>query len=116
MSPGGVLAVLLWIAASVGFGIYAAHFGSYNNTYGTLGGVAVFLVWLWISNISQRSRPTRTRERRVCCRAMPAERHRIGVVTRLPAGHRIKGRRHGQRITPVPRFIRGSLSDPLRTP
>jgi membrane protein len=52
ISPGGVLAVLLWIAASVGFGIYAAHFGSYNKTYGTLGGVAVFLVWLWISNIA----------------------------------------------------------------
>ncbi|MGK5682154.1 YihY/virulence factor BrkB family protein [Actinoplanes sp. URMC 104] len=52
ISPGGVLAVLLWIAASVGFGVYAAHFGSYNKTYGTLGGVAVFLVWLWISNIA----------------------------------------------------------------
>jgi membrane protein len=51
ISPGGILAVLLWVAASAGFGIYAAHFGSYNKTYGTLGGVAVFLVWLWISNI-----------------------------------------------------------------
>ena len=52
ISPGGVVAVLLWIIASVGFAIYAAHFGSYNKTYGTLGGVAVFLVWLWISNIA----------------------------------------------------------------
>jgi membrane protein len=52
ISPGGVLAVVLWIAASVGFGVYAAHFGSYNKTYGTLGGVAIFLVWLWISNIA----------------------------------------------------------------
>nr|WP_249999412.1 YihY/virulence factor BrkB family protein [Actinoplanes sp. M2I2] len=52
ISPGGVVAVLLWVAASVGFAVYAAHFGSYNKTYGTLGGVAIFLVWLWISNIA----------------------------------------------------------------
>jgi membrane protein len=52
ISPGGVLAVLLWIVASLGFAAYAANFGSYNKTYGTLGGVAVFLVWLWISNIA----------------------------------------------------------------
>ncbi|MFD1364469.1 YihY/virulence factor BrkB family protein [Actinoplanes sichuanensis] len=52
ISPGGVVAVVLWIAASVGFAIYAANFGSYNKTYGTLGGVVVFLVWLWISNIA----------------------------------------------------------------
>ena len=52
ISPGGVLAVVLWIAASVGFGIYSANFGSYNKTYGALGAVAVFLVWLWISNIA----------------------------------------------------------------
>ncbi len=52
ISPGGLLAVVLWVAASAGFGVYAAHFGSYNKTYGTLGGVAVFLVWLWISNIA----------------------------------------------------------------
>ncbi len=52
ISPGGILAVLLWIVASAGFAVYAANFGSYNKTYGTLGGVAVFLVWLWISNIA----------------------------------------------------------------
>ncbi|MEU8242432.1 YihY/virulence factor BrkB family protein [Actinoplanes missouriensis] len=52
ITPGGVLAVLAWIVTSAGFGVYAAHFGSYDKTYGTLGGVAVFLVWLWISNIA----------------------------------------------------------------
>ncbi len=52
ISPGGALAVVLWVAASLGFAVYAANFGSYNKTYGTLGGVAVFLVWLWISNIA----------------------------------------------------------------
>jgi membrane protein len=50
ITPGGVLAVLLWVAASAGFAFYVANFGSYNKTYGSLGGVIVFLVWLWISN------------------------------------------------------------------
>jgi membrane protein len=52
LSPGGVLAVLLWAAASVGFGLYVSHFDSYNKTYGTLGGVISFLVWMWISNLA----------------------------------------------------------------
>ena len=46
------LAVLLWIAASAGFGVYIAHLGSYDRTYGTLGTVIVFLVWLWITNLA----------------------------------------------------------------
>ena len=41
----------LWIVASAAFAFYVANFGSYNKTYGALGGVVVFLVWLWISNI-----------------------------------------------------------------
>jgi membrane protein len=52
VSPGGVVAVLLWIVASVGFGFYVSNFGSYNKTYGTLGGVITFLVWMWITNIA----------------------------------------------------------------
>ena len=51
LTPGGVLAVLLWIVASAAFAFYVANFGSYNKTYGSLGGVIVFLVWLWISNL-----------------------------------------------------------------
>jgi len=52
LSPGGLLAVLLWAAASAGFAFYVANFASYNKTYGSLAGVIVFLVWLWISNIA----------------------------------------------------------------
>jgi membrane protein len=52
ISPGSVLAVVLWIAASVAFAFYVANFGSYDKTYGTLGGVIVFLVWMWITNIA----------------------------------------------------------------
>ena len=51
VSPGGVLAVLLWIVASAAFAFYVANFGSYNKTYGALGGVIIFLTWLWISNL-----------------------------------------------------------------
>jgi len=51
ISPGGVLAVTGWLIASGAFALYVANFGSYNKTYGALGGVVVFLVWLWISNI-----------------------------------------------------------------
>jgi membrane protein len=52
ITPGGVLAVVLWIAASVGFAFYVANFGSYNKTYGSLAGVIIFLIWLWISNVA----------------------------------------------------------------
>lgn len=52
ISPGGLLAVVLWILASVGFSVYVVNFGNFNKTYGTLGAVIVFLVWLWISNIA----------------------------------------------------------------
>jgi membrane protein len=52
ISPGSVLAVVLWIVASAGFAFYVANFGSYDKTYGTLGGVIVFLVWMWITNIA----------------------------------------------------------------
>ena len=51
ISPGGVLAVIGWLIASVAFAFYVANFGSYNKTYGALAGPIVFLVWLWISNI-----------------------------------------------------------------
>jgi membrane protein len=51
ISPGGVLAVVGWLIASAAFAFYVSSFGSYNKTYGALGGVIVFLVWLWISNI-----------------------------------------------------------------
>ena len=52
VSPGAVLAVLLWLVASLLFGLYVANFGSYNKTYGSLGAVVVFLIWLWISNLA----------------------------------------------------------------
>jgi membrane protein len=51
VTPGGVVAVILWILASLAFALYLANFSSYNKTYGTLGGVIAFMVWLWVTNI-----------------------------------------------------------------
>jgi len=50
--PGGIVAVVTWLVASGLFALYVANFASYNKTYGTLGGVIAFLVWLWISNVA----------------------------------------------------------------
>jgi len=52
ITPGSVLAVVLWIIASAAFAFYVANFSSYGQTYGALAGVVIFLVWLWISNIA----------------------------------------------------------------
>jgi membrane protein len=52
VTPGSLLALLLWILASAGFAFYVANFGSYDKTYGTLGGVITFLVWVWITNVA----------------------------------------------------------------
>jgi membrane protein len=52
ITPGSVAALVLWILASAGFGAYVANFGSYDKTYGSLGGIVIGLIWLWISNIA----------------------------------------------------------------
>jgi membrane protein len=49
ISPGSAAATLLWLVASLGFGLYVSSFGNYNATYGSLGGVVVFLTWLYLS-------------------------------------------------------------------
>ena len=50
--PGALFALVIWLVASVAFAFYVANFGSYNKTYGTLGGIVIFLVWLWITNVA----------------------------------------------------------------
>jgi membrane protein len=52
ISIGAAIAVVVLIVASVAFGFYVGHFGSYNKTYGSLAGVIVFLLWLWITNLA----------------------------------------------------------------
>ncbi|MBX6357077.1 MAG: YihY/virulence factor BrkB family protein [Micromonosporaceae bacterium] len=50
LTVGGVLTLVVWAVLSVGFGFYVANFSSYNATYGSLGAVVTFLVWLYLSN------------------------------------------------------------------
>jgi membrane protein len=52
ITPGSVLAVIIWIVSSAAFAVYVANFGSYDKVYGSLGGVVIGLIWLWISNIA----------------------------------------------------------------
>jgi membrane protein len=50
ITPGSVIAVVVWIAASVGFGFYVAHFGNYNATYGSIGAIIIMLLYFYISS------------------------------------------------------------------
>jgi membrane protein len=52
VTPGSLVAVVIWVIASALFAFYVSNFGSYNKTYGTLGGLIALLVWFWISNIA----------------------------------------------------------------
>jgi membrane protein len=52
VSPGSVLAVVLWVVVSALFAFYVASFSSYNKTYGAMASVVVFLVWLWLTNVA----------------------------------------------------------------
>ncbi|POX43416.1 ribonuclease BN [Streptomyces sp. Ru73] len=52
VTPGSFLALVIWMVASAGFAVYVGNFSSYNKTYGTLAGVIIFLVWLWITNLA----------------------------------------------------------------
>jgi membrane protein len=52
VTPGSIVALVVWLVASAGFAFYVANFGSYNKTYGTLAGLIVLLVWMWITNVA----------------------------------------------------------------
>jgi membrane protein len=52
VTPGALFAIVLWLIASAAFAFYVANFGSYDKTYGALGGVVCLLVWFWITNVA----------------------------------------------------------------
>jgi membrane protein len=52
VTPGGVLAVILWAVVTAGFSVYVSHFGSYNRIYGSLAALVLFVIWLWLSNLA----------------------------------------------------------------
>jgi membrane protein len=52
VTAGALMALMVWVLASAVFALYVANFGSYDKTYGTLGGVVVFLLWMWLTNLA----------------------------------------------------------------
>lgn len=52
LSAGAILAIVSWVVASALFGFYVSNFASYDKTYGSLAGVIVFLLWVWITNLA----------------------------------------------------------------
>jgi membrane protein len=52
VSAGAFVAILVWVAASVGFAFYVGNFSSYNRTYGSLAAVIIALLWLWLTNLA----------------------------------------------------------------
>ncbi len=52
VTPGSLVAIVVWVIASALFGFYVSNFGSYDKTYGTLGGLIALLVWFWITNLA----------------------------------------------------------------
>ena len=83
--PGAVLGLVVWAVASAAFAFYVANFGAYDKTYGTLGGVVVLLVWLWITNIALllgvELNAERERTRQIA-EGVPGARHEIQLAPR----------------------------------
>lgn len=52
LSPGAIIATVVWLVASLGFSFYTSHFGSYNETYGALGAIVVVMLWLWLGALA----------------------------------------------------------------
>jgi membrane protein len=52
VSPGALLAIVVWVLASVGFAFYVTNFSSYNRTYGSLAAAIIALLWLWLTNLA----------------------------------------------------------------
>jgi len=52
LSVGAFVALFVWVVASAGFAVYVANFGSYDRTYGSVAGVVIFLLWLWLTNVA----------------------------------------------------------------
>jgi membrane protein len=52
ISVGALVAIIVWVLLSVAFGFYIANFSNYNKTYGSLAGIIVFLLWLWLTNLA----------------------------------------------------------------
>jgi len=85
ITQGSVLATAVWLAASGGFAFYLSWFDSFNRTYGTLGGVIIFLVWMWLTNVAVLLGADFDAELRKARAALPVELDNPPVRPRTPA-------------------------------
>jgi membrane protein len=92
--PGVALALVVWLVASGAFALYVAMFASYDKTYGTLGGVVVLLVWLWLTNVAlllgAELNAERERGRQLADGVPGAEREIQSAQRRTPAAPRTR--------------------------
>jgi membrane protein len=88
VTGGALLALVAWIVASIAFALYVANFSSYDKTYGTLGGVVVFLIWLWVTNMAillgAEFNAETERAKQLHAR-VPGARHELQLPERQPA-------------------------------
>lgn len=88
VTGGALLALVMWIVASTVLALYVSNFGSYDKAYGTLGGVVVFLIWLWVTNMAillGAEFNAETERARQLERGVPSARESIGLEERAPA-------------------------------
>ena len=92
MTPGALFAVVVWLLASAAFAFYVANVSSYDKAYGALGGLVVFLVWMWLINtallLGMELNAERERSRELQAGIPGADRglSRLDVCTRTFAG------------------------------
>nr|WP_052375534.1 YihY/virulence factor BrkB family protein [Chondromyces apiculatus] len=118
ITPGSVVAVLLWLLVSVGFSSYVTNFGSYEVTYGALGGVIVMLMWMWISSmaIMLGAEINSLIERRGEEKGAGTAKTELGAMADAPeetAAKKAKSEASARQLAPTPatsRFSVGALS------
>ena len=90
ISLGAVVAIITWVVASALFGLYVSQFSNYNKTYGSLAGVIIFLLWLWITNLASalRRRAQRRNGTRPTTSGRDPRRGRHSIATPRHQGHR----------------------------
>jgi membrane protein len=100
VSVGSAVAIGIWVLASLGFGFYVTNFGKYNSLYGSLGGIIIFLLWLWLTNLALLvgaeldAELERARELEAGIRAE----HRIQLPLRDSSGTQKAEEKHAERV------------------
>jgi hypothetical protein len=120
LSPGGILATVIWVAASVLFSVYVSNFGgSYATTYGALAGVIILVLWLYITALAilVGAELNGELERERALRAEAEARGRDATSTPRPSGARPSGETPGSSIaSPEPSTRSSSIAEPRWEP